>query len=168
MLATGPRARRRSTSRSTSSRGSSRSSARGRNPHVRGPSARRPSAGPALRAPRCSQADARHRRSAIDAARAHAPLFAYIAIRIRLDSQGPVFFRQTAARATTCAVHGAQVPDDVASTRTRGCTATTSSRTMTHAGAADGNGLYKLERARRRHAVRRAGCGRRASTSCRS
>ena len=41
-----------------------------------------------------------------------APLMAYIALRVRLDSPGPILFRQTRLGADDEGVHDAEVPHD--------------------------------------------------------
>jgi exopolysaccharide biosynthesis polyprenyl glycosylphosphotransferase len=74
-----------------------------------------------------------------------APLFAYIAVRVKLDSPGPVFFRQTrltmnmreftALKFRTMKI---DTPDDEHREYVRA--------TMSSTAAPNGNGLYKLER----------------------
>ena len=56
-----------------------------------------------------------------------APLFAYAAIRIKLDSPGPVFFRQERLGLDMRPVHLPQVPDDAGRHRSRASTGHTSS-----------------------------------------
>ena len=133
----------------------------------RGAPAGRPAAGQALAARRAAQAGDRRRRVASVGLLLTAPLFAYIACRIKRDSPGPVFFRQTRLGMnmreftvlkfrtmhvdTDDSVHREYIrADDEPRVAAAGRTASTSSSATT--------------RSRRSG----AGCGRRASTSCRS
>ena len=87
--------------------------------------------------------------------------------RIKRDSPGPVFFRQTRLGHEHARVHRAEVPHDAGRHVDRRRTASTSSRRWTRDAAPKANGLYKLERP---DAVTPFGrwLRRRASTSCRS
>jgi exopolysaccharide biosynthesis polyprenyl glycosylphosphotransferase len=74
-----------------------------------------------------------------------APLFAYIALRIRLDSPGPVLFRQTRLGAgmkkfTTLKFRTMKVDTDTSAHEAY------VRATMSAAAEANGNGIYKLER----------------------
>ncbi|MGO9958941.1 MAG: sugar transferase [Solirubrobacteraceae bacterium] len=75
-----------------------------------------------------------------------APLMAYIALRIRLDSQGPIIFRQTRLGAgmkefTTLKFRTMKVDTDAATHRAY------IQQTMSSTAVSNQNGLYKLDRA---------------------
>ena len=94
---------------------------------ARGNAARVPAAGAPLAVVAAPEAGGRHRRSP-RWARLSAPLFAYAAIRIKLDSPGPGVLPPDAARARHAAVHVPQVPDDAGRHGSRRSIARTSSR----------------------------------------
>ena len=96
-----------------------------------------------------------------------APLMALIAICIRLDSRGPVLFRQRRLGYdmrpfTVLKFRTMRVDTDQEEHRRYIET------TVTHQASPNANGLYKLDRSELGHAGRPASSGRRASTSCRS
>ena len=96
-----------------------------------------------------------------------APLMAVIALLIRRDSSGPVFFRQTTARNGYARVHAAEVSDDARGNRRRTSPrvheADHERRTRSPART-----ISTSSSDRTRSLASAAGCGRRASTSCRS
>ena len=96
-----------------------------------------------------------------------APLFAFIAWRVRRDSPGPIFFRQARVgidmkEFTTLKFRTMHVDTDDSAHRAY------IKATMDTGAAPEGNGLYKLERTDAITHSPVAGCARPASTSCRS
>ncbi len=75
-----------------------------------------------------------------------APLFAYAAWRIKRDSPGPVFFRQTRLGHEPAPVHGAQVPDDEGRDVDGRASRVHRAARSTRRRRRSRTGLYKLER----------------------
>ena len=96
-----------------------------------------------------------------------APLFALFAWRIKRDSPGPVFFRQTRLGSGHEGVHGAQVPDDDPHRPRRRASRVPevdhelARRPSARTGSTSSSAATRSPRSG-------AGCGRRRSTSCRS